>query len=91
LRVISNRGTQLAYQNLNTPYNPQIEKLTNDVMNILVEPVTTKNALKYKVSRQRLTKAELIGAKEVKEPPKPQNKFKSLNLLNLRGFRPPEV
>lgn len=79
LRVIPNRGTQSAYQNispkgtrsslmnLNTPTNKPIEKLVNDITNISFEPANTKSKLKYKASRQRLSRAELIGA--VEKPP----------------------
>ena len=59
-------------QNGNVPKNPQIEKLVNDIINISSTPASTKNALKYKASRQRLTKAELIGAVEVKPAPIPK-------------------
>ena len=70
LRVIPNRGTQSAYQNINTftpPTNKPIEKLVNDITNISFEPADTKSKLKYKASRQRLSRAELIGA--VEKPP----------------------
>lgn len=70
LRVIPNRGTQSAYQNINTltpPTNKPIEKLVNDITNISYEPADTKSKLKYKASRQRLSRAELIGA--VEKPP----------------------
>ncbi len=43
-----------------------------DITNISSTPASTKNALKYKASRQRLTKAELIGAVEVKPAPIPR-------------------
>jgi hypothetical protein len=59
-------------QNGIVPKNPQIEKLVNDIINISSTPASTKNALKYKASRQRLTKAELIGAVEVKPVPIPR-------------------
>lgn len=66
LRVIPNRGTHSAYQKPVMVSNPQIEKLVRDITNISYEPADTKNKLKFKASRQRLTKAELIGAVEVK-------------------------
>jgi hypothetical protein len=67
LRVIPHRGTQSAYQNIITPTNKPIEKLVNDITNISFEPADTKSKLKYKASRQRLSRAELIGA--VERPP----------------------
>jgi hypothetical protein len=71
LRNIPNRVTQSAYQRQNIPTNPQIEKLVNDIMNISIEEPKTKNTLKYKASRQRLSRAELIGAVKIDEPTKP--------------------
>jgi hypothetical protein len=71
LRIIPNRGTQLAYQDVNTPYNPKVEKLANDITNISVKPAESKNTLKYKASRQKLTRQELIGVREVKKPAVP--------------------
>lgn len=67
LRVIPNRGTQSAYQKPVMVSNPQIEKLVRDITNISFEPADTKSKLKYKASRQRLSRAELIGA--VERPP----------------------
>ena len=67
LRVIPNRGTQSAYQKPVMVSNPQIEKLVRDITNISFEPADTKSKLKYKASRQRLSRAELIGA--VEKPP----------------------
>jgi hypothetical protein len=67
-----NRGTHSAYQKPVMVSNPQIEKLVRDITNISSTPASTKNALKYKASRQRLTKAELIGAVEVKPAPIPR-------------------
>jgi len=61
-----------AYQKPVMVSNPQIEKLVRDITNISSTPASTKNALKYKASRQRLTKAELIGAVEVKPAPIPR-------------------
>jgi hypothetical protein len=52
--------------------NPQIEKLVRDITNISSSPAESKNALKYKASRQRLTKAELIGAVKVEPAPIPR-------------------
>jgi hypothetical protein len=72
LRVMPNRGTHSAYQKPVMVSNPQIEKLVRDITNISSTPASTKNALKYKASRQRLTKAELIGAVEVKPAPIPR-------------------
>ena len=57
LRVMPNRGTHSAYQRPVMVSNPQIEKLVRDITNISSTPANTKNALKYKASRQRLTKA----------------------------------
>ena len=71
LRNMPNRGTQIAYQRQNIPSNPQIEKLVNDIMNISVEEPKSRNTLKYKASRQRLSRAELIGAVKIDESPKP--------------------
>ena len=71
LRNIPNRVTQSAYQRQNIPTNPQIEKLVNDIINISIEEPKTKNTLKYKASRQRLSRAELIGAVKIDEPTKP--------------------
>lgn len=67
LRIIPNRGTQSAYQKPVMVSNPQIEKLVRDITNISFEPADTKSKLKYKASRQRLSRAELIGA--VERPP----------------------
>lgn len=72
LRVMPNRGTHSAYQKPVMVSNPQIEKLVNDITNISYEPADTKSKLKFKASRQRLTKAELIGAVEVKPAPIPR-------------------
>ena len=73
LRNIPNRGTQSYFVGGQNPLpsNPQIEKLVNDIMNISVEEPKTKNTLKYKASRQRLSRAELIGAVKINEPTKP--------------------
>jgi hypothetical protein len=71
LRNMPNRGTQIAYQRQNIPSNPQIEKLVNDIMNISIEEPKSRNTLKYKASRQRLSRAELIGAVKIDESPKP--------------------
>jgi hypothetical protein len=72
LRVMPNRGTQSAYQRPVMVSNPQIEKLVRDITNISSSPAESKNALKYKASRQRLTKAELIGAVKVEPAPIPR-------------------
>ena len=72
LRVMPNRGTQSAYQKPVMVSNPQIEKLVRDITNISYEPADTKSKLKFKASRQRLTKAELIGGVEVKPAPIPR-------------------
>jgi hypothetical protein len=45
--------------------------LNNDIMKISKEEPKTKNTLKNKASRQRLSKAELIGAVKIDEPTKP--------------------
>jgi hypothetical protein len=68
LRNIPNRGTQSAYQMQNIPSNPQIEKLVSDIMNISVQEPKTKNTLKYKASRQRLTRAELLNINSISPP-----------------------
>jgi hypothetical protein len=75
LRVIPNRGTETpASQNIYMPKNQQIEKLANDITNISYEPADTNAKLKFKASRERLTRAELLGVNEIK-PPTPQPVF----------------
>lgn len=72
LRVMPNRGTQLAYQKPIIPENKQIEKLVNDITNISYEPANTKDKLKFKASRQRLSRAELLGVVDATKPtPRP--------------------
>lgn len=61
LRFIPNRGIETAYSTLNIPANKNIEKLVNDITNISVKPAETANLLKYKASRQRLSRNELLG------------------------------
>lgn len=68
LRVIPNRGTQLAYQKPIIPENKAIEKLVNDITNISYEPANTKDKLKFKASRQRLSRAELLGVVDATKP-----------------------
>jgi hypothetical protein len=66
LRVIPNRGTQLCYQNRNLPSNPQIEALSKKMLNITVSDVSESNGmLKFKASRQRLNREELLGVGRV--------------------------
>lgn len=68
LRVIPNRGTQTpASQNIYTPKNQQIEKLANDMLNISYEPADTNAKLRFKASRERLSRAELLGVNEIKQ------------------------
>ncbi len=75
LRVIPNRGTQTTgYQKQYIPTNKQIEKLANDITNISYEPADTTAKLKFKASRERLTRAELLGVNEIK-PTAPQPVF----------------
>jgi hypothetical protein len=74
LRVIPNRGIETTgYQKQYIPTNKPIEKLVNDITNISYEPADTNSKLKFKASRQRLTRAELLGAVEKPPPlvPKP--------------------
>lgn len=72
LRVMPNRGTQMAYQKPIIPENKPIEKLVNDITNISYEPANTKDKLKFKASRQRLTRAELLGVVDATKPtPRP--------------------
>jgi hypothetical protein len=72
LRVIPNRGTQLAYQNNNfVPKNGKLEKMVKDIMNISVQEPKDRDTLKYKASRQRLTKEELLGVAKPTPPPTP--------------------
>lgn len=68
LRVMPNRGTQLAYQKPIIPENKAIEKLVNDITNISYEPANTKDKLKFKASRQRLSRAELMGVVDATKP-----------------------
>lgn len=68
LRVMPNRGTQLAYQKPIIPENKAIEKLVNDITNISYEPANTKDKLKFKASRQRLSRAELLGVVDATKP-----------------------
>lgn len=75
LRVIPNRGIQTTgYQKQYIPTNKQIEKLANDITNISYEPADTNAKLKFKASRERLTRAELLGVNEIK-PTAPQPVF----------------
>lgn len=75
LRVIPNRGIQTTgYQKQYIPTNEPINKLVNDIMNISYEPADTNSKLKFKASRERLTRAELLGVNEIK-PPTPQPVF----------------
>lgn len=69
LRVIPNRGTQQAYQKMYMPSNPDIEKLANTISKISAEPAETKNALKFKASRQRLNRDELLGIRKIPKAP----------------------
>jgi hypothetical protein len=73
LRVIPNRGTQTtAFQKQYMPTNKPIEKLVNDITNISYQPADTNSALRFKASRERLTRAELLGVKEIKvQEPQP--------------------
>lgn len=72
LRVMPNRATQLAYQKPIIPENKPIEKLVNDITNISYEPANTKDKLKFKASRQRLSRAELMGVVDATKPtPRP--------------------
>lgn len=68
LRIMPNRGTQLAYQKPIIPENKAIEKLVNDITNISYEPANTKDKLKFKASRQRLSRAELMGVVDATKP-----------------------
>jgi hypothetical protein len=68
LRFIPNRGIQTTDTTLNIPTNPAIEKLVNDIINISVKPAETPNLLKYKASRQRLTRAELLNINSISPP-----------------------
>lgn len=69
LRILPNRGTQLAYQNLNMSSNPEIERLANTISKISAEPAETRNNLKFKASRQRLNRDELLGIRRIPKPP----------------------
>jgi len=72
LRVIPNRGTQLAYQDNNfVPKNNRLEKMVNDVRNITVNTPKDTDTLKYKASRQKLTKEELLGVAKPAVSPTP--------------------
>jgi len=68
LRALPNRSTHSAYQKGLIVSNPQIEKLVKNINNITTSTENVKNTLKYKASRQRLTKGELIGAVAVPPP-----------------------
>ena len=59
--------------NPNTPPKA-LEKLANDITNISYEPADTTAKLKFKASRERLTRAELLGVNEIK-PTAPQPVF----------------
>jgi len=66
LRVIPNRGTQLCYQERNIPTNQAILKLSQSIGNIsasdLDKTFNLSNAnLKFKASRQKLSREELLG------------------------------
>ena len=72
LRIIPNRGTQLAYQNNNfVPKNDRLEKMVKDITNIIISEPKDKDTLKYKASRQRLTKEELLGVSKPAVQPTP--------------------
>jgi len=72
LRIIPNRGTQLAYQNNNfVPKNDRLEKMVKDIRNITVEVPKDKDTFQYKASRQKLTKEELLGVAKPAVPPTP--------------------
>lgn len=68
LRFIPNRGIQSAFNTVNIPPNKNIEKLVNDITNISYNPAETGNILKYKASRQRLTRDELLSINAIKTP-----------------------
>lgn len=72
LRFIPNRGIQSAFTNVNIPANKNIEKLVSDITNISYKPADTNNILKYKISRQRLTRDELLSINAIKPPVLPQ-------------------
>jgi len=66
LRVIPNRGTQLCYQERNIHTNQAILNLSQSIGNIsasdLDKTFNLSNAnLKFKASRQKLTRPELLG------------------------------
>ena len=70
LRIIPNRGTQLVYQNNNfVPKNAKLEKMVSDITAISVQEPKDRDTLKYKASRQRLTKEELLGVSKPVAPP----------------------
>lgn len=72
LRLIPNSGTQLAYQKPIEIQNKQINKLVDDIVNISYKPADNKEKLKFKASRQRLSRAELVGATDITKPvPRP--------------------
>ena len=62
LRVIPNRGTQLLHQNRNLPTNPEIEALSKRMLNISTSNgEDNPGVLKFKASRQRLSRDELLN------------------------------
>ena len=62
LRVIPNRGTQLLHQNRNLPTNPEIEALSKRMLNISTNNgEDNPGVLKFKASRQRLSRDELLN------------------------------
>jgi hypothetical protein len=72
LRVVPNRGTQLAYQNNNfVPKSAKLEKMVRDITNISVQEPKDRDTLKYKASCQRLTKEEILGVAKPVAPPMP--------------------
>lgn len=68
LRVVPNRGTQLCFQNNLLPINPQIQALANRLTSITIANDNDNNVLKFKASRQRLTREELQGFKREPAP-----------------------
>lgn len=72
LRFIPNRGVQSAFTSVNIPANKNMEKLATDITNISYKPAETNNIIKYKASRQRLTRDELLSINAIKPAPLPQ-------------------
>lgn len=72
LRIIPNRGTQLCYQRNLLPTNASIQELAQRLTSITSSETSDTNLLKFKASRQRLTREELLGVTKVPPQNEPQ-------------------